>query len=105
MVLVRGTTPTFEIIFNTVDVNDIVVAYLIFKSGTVTVLEKDLSTATVGEKSLTWTLSQEESFLVGKGNLARHVDVVCDWKLSDGTRGRSKVAPCVIELPGKNEVI
>lgn len=104
MVLIRGTTPTFEITFNTVDVNDITVAYLVFKSGTVTVLEKDLTTATVGENSLAWTLSQGESFIVGKG-LARHIDVVCDWKLSDGTRGRSKVVPCVIELPGKNEVI
>ena len=105
MVLVRGTTPSFEITFNTVSVSDIVVAYLVFKSGGKIVLEKDLTTATVGDKTLTWTLSQEESFLVGRSNSVRHVDVVCDWKLSDGTRGRSSVAPCIIELPGKNEVI
>ena len=105
MILIKGTTPSFEVTFNTVDVSDITAAYLVFKSGPEVVLEKNLSTATIGEKTLSWTLTQEESFLVGGSNPTKHIDVVCDWKLSDGTRGRSSVASCIIELPGKNEVI
>lgn len=100
--IVRGTTPTFAITFNTVTVSSINAAYLVFKHGKTAVLTKELADATVGEKSLSWKLTQEECFMIaGKSS----VTVVCDWKLNDGTRGRSDVISCTIEPPGKEEVI
>ena len=105
MIIVRGTTPTFVIKFKTVNVDSITAAYLCFKDKSNVVLEKDISAAIRDQDSLSWKLTQEESFLVGQSNRKRTVDVMCDWKLADGTRGRSEVMMCMIEPPGKEEVI
>ena len=49
-----------------------------------------------------WTLTQEESLqLDAKLNAL----LICDWKLNDGTRGRSQVLDVNVGNPGKNEVI
>lgn len=100
--IIRGTTPTITFTFSEIAVADISTAYLTIRQGCGTVIEKDLSTASVGEDSLTWTLSQTETLLLRSKTPG---EVVCDWKLADGTRGRSKVLQFTAGEPGKNEVI
>ena len=100
--VVRYTTPTFKVTFDTITVSSIAVAYLVFKQGNVKLLELDLESATVGDKYLSWKLTQEQASLF---SCRSTVKVVCDWKLADGTRGRSDELFCSIKPPGKNEVI
>lgn len=101
--IINATTPTIIFNFDTVNVQSIAVAkmYVKAKSGAVLV-ERDLDTATVGEASLSWKLTQAESlrFPIGK-----EVLVVMDWRLADGTRGRSKVGQYLVRAPGRSEVI
>lgn len=101
MVIIRGTTPTFKIKFRDVDVQMIESAYLVIKQEGLRMIEKSLADADVGEWSLSWKLSQEDTL-----KLSNHsVRVTCDWKTMDGTRGRSEEITCAVEHPGKNEVI
>lgn len=102
MELVKGTTPTVTITFPTIDVSLIEVAFLIVKDGENVIIEKPLADATVGEHALLWKLSQRESL---KLNVGREVRMFCDWRLVDGTRGRSNVSEFTITETGKNEVI
>ena len=104
-VLISGTTPTISIKFKTIPVGVIAVAYLVFKVGSRNIFEKSLSEAVVTEEEISWTLSQEESLEIGKLCRSAKVDVVCDWRTTDGTRGRSVVVPFVIERSGKDVVI
>lgn len=100
--IVQYSTPTIIINFPTVDTSAISEAYLVFKCAGATVLEKDLTSATVETKKISWRLTQNEtkSFVVNTS-----VKVCCDWKLSDGTRGRSVETEYWIVETGKNEVI
>ena len=81
--IIRGTTPTLKYTFNSIQVSDIVTAYLSIKSNED--IEKSLADATIGEDYISWTLSQEETLSLGES-----VKVMINWKLSDGTRGASK---------------
>lgn len=101
--IINATTPTIVFNFDVVDVQSIAVAkmYVKAKSGAV-IVERDLDTATVGEKSLSWKLTQAESLTLPIG---REVIVVLDWRLADGTRGRSQVGKYTVGAPGKGEVI
>ena len=101
--IINATTPTIEFSFSTVNVQTIAVANMYIKnlSGTI-LIEKDLSTAVVGQKSLSWKLSQVESLTLPIGS---EISVVLDWRIADGTRGRSKVGRYIVAAPGKGEVI
>lgn len=100
--VIRGTTPTVIFTFTDVDVGEITKAILTLKQDCTTVVEKDLSEATVGENSLSWLLSQEETLALSP---RISVLIVCDWLLSSGIRGRSKEFISKVGNPGKNEVI
>ena len=56
--IVRGTTPTIKYTFKTVDVANIDTAYLTFKYCGNVILERDITTATTGEDSISWVLDQ-----------------------------------------------
>ena len=101
--IINATTPTIKFSFSTVNVATIVVANLYVKnlSGAV-LIEKDLESASVGQKDLSWKLTQQESLLLPIGS---EVSVVLDWRIADGTRGRSKVGRYIVAAPGKGEVI
>lgn len=94
--IIRGTTPTIQFTFKEVDVSDVTTAYL--NIGTI---EKDLSTATVGDDTISWTLSQSET--LGLSGLRTTVQL--NWKTSDGTRGASEAVQVEIAENAKNEVI
>lgn len=101
MPIIRYTTPTLKFTFSEINVADISTAFLIIKQNDRTVLERGLDTATADESSLSWTLTQEET-----GSLCKaETTIVCDWKLLDGTRGRSRVKTEKVINSGKNEVI
>lgn len=101
MAIIRGTTPTIIFTFNEVSVSDITKAYLVIKQGDVSVIQKDISSATVGT-DIRWTLTQEETLsLKRKPNAV----IYCDWKLRDGTRGRSKTQTESVTDSGVDEVI
>lgn len=101
--IIRGTTPTITFSFSTVRPADIAVAYL-----TITglcsnlVIQRELDSATVTSDGISWTLTQEETLLLVVGMM---VQVLCDWRLADGTRGRSKAVTYRVGETAKNEVI
>lgn len=84
--IIIGTTPTVTYTFSTVDVSDIVSSRLtVMQSGSI-IIDKDLDDATVGENSLSYTLTQAETLALGT-NSAR---MMHNYLLSDGTRGASE---------------
>ena len=84
--IIIGTTPTITYTFKVVPVSSITKAVLTVKERGVNIIEKDLSDATVGEDTLSWTLTQEETLQLG----AKTATMMLNWKTSDGTRGASE---------------
>jgi len=84
--IIIGTTPTIKYKFKVVNVSEITVAILTVKERGVNIIEKDLSDATIGEDSLSWTLTQEDTLQLG----AKTATMMLNWKTEDGTRGASE---------------
>ena len=84
--IIIGTTPTITYKFKVVDVSEITKAILTIKERGVIIIELNLSDATIGEDSLSWTLTQEETLLIG----TRTATMMLNWKTEDGTRGASE---------------
>lgn len=101
MAIIRGTTPTVIFTFDTVSVSNITAAYLVIKQGDDVVIKKDISAATVGE-DIRWTLTQQETLSLKR---KPNATIYCDWKLRDGTRGRSRTQTEPIMDSGVDEVI
>ena len=100
--IIRGTTPTITFTFADIDVNNISVAIMTVKQSGEIVIEKTLADASIGEDSLSWKLTQEDSLkLVSKLN----GQLLCDWLLTDGTRGRSNVLQFEVGEPAVNRAI
>ena len=99
--IIRGTTPTIEFTFKTVDVSNISGAVLTIRQNGQIVVEKDKTAASVGESAVSWTLSQEESLSLGIGNCK----IMLNWILADGTRGASDNNSVEILPNHVNEVI
>lgn len=84
--IIIGTTPNIQYTFPTVNPSDIATAVVtIMKDGAI-VLEKDLSTATVGDSTLTWPLSQSETLALGTGK----AQIMLNYVLSNGKRCASR---------------
>ena len=84
--IIIGTTPTITYKFKVVDVSEITVAILTIKERGVNIIELNLSDATIGEDSLSWTLTQEETLQIG----VKTCTMMLNWKTEDGTRGASE---------------
>lgn len=84
--IIIGTTPTITYTLKIVPVNSIVKAVLTVKERGVNIIEKDLTDATVGDDTLSWTLTQEETLQLG----TKTATMMLNWKTEDGTRGASK---------------
>lgn len=100
--IIRGTTPTLEFTYRDITVSDITTAILTLSQSGQIVIEKDLTSATVGEDTISWELTQEETLSL---NGAKNVKVICDWVLASGVRGRSNILIADVGEPGKDEVI
>lgn len=85
--IIRGTTPTIQFTFAHVTVSNIGTAIFTIKQAGVIKVEKELNEATVGQKTLSWTLTQAESLSLEYG----YCTVMINWLLADGTRGASKL--------------
>lgn len=84
--VVVGTTPAFKFIFKTINPGEIGTAILTVKDRTGDIIiEKDLTTATVGGDYISWTLSQEDTLLIGENT----VKVMMNWVTRYGVRGAS----------------
>lgn len=104
MVIWRGTTPTIQVVFKTVDPASITNAKLTFYTEHGAVIEKDLSTAEVGSTSISWTLTQQETLdIQSSGRLPLYV--LCNWLTSGGTRGVSVNDTVKFEKNPVNEVM
>ena len=99
--IIRATTPTFRYTFRVVKVSDITAAYLTVKYGCVTLFEKALAEATVGENYLEWTFTQQETLQMA----GLKIEAQLNWKLADGTRGASRKSVVSISSNLKEEVI
>lgn len=87
--LMRGSTPTITMTYKTVDVSAIVEAWLTIKqNASGTTINKELAAATVGENSLSWTLTQVETLQI---KTSGNVQIQCRYLLRDGTSGGSAV--------------
>lgn len=85
--IIRGTDSDIKITFKTVDPATITTAYLTIDQGDETVLEKDLSEATVGDGCLIWTLSQAETLSL---SVSEDVSIQCRYKVNGTKAGATK---------------
>lgn len=100
--IIRGTTPTIQYYFSTVNPSLLEIAILkLSQSGNV-IIQKGLDSANISGKSISWTFSQEETLLLNEN---RVLNVTLDWLLNDGTRGAAKKAILDVTSSGTNEVI
>lgn len=84
--IIIGTTPTITYTFKIVKPAEIRIALLTIISSSKTILiEKTLDNATIGENSLSWTLTQEETLSLG----TKGAKMMLNWVTADGKRGAS----------------
>lgn len=88
--VIRGTTPTFRFTYDNVNVSAIVVAYLTIQYGSDIIIEKELKDAVIGEKTLSWKLTQAETLKLGQLS-CKVVLVQCRFRLNDGSAGASDI--------------
>ena len=79
--LIRGTTPTIRYTFNLVNVSDITAAYLTLKPDGGATIERDLTTAVIGENTLEWQLTQEETLQL---KAVKEVSIQLRYKTTSG---------------------
>lgn len=100
--IIRGTTPVVKFNFSDITVSEIVDARLVVRQASKNLIERDITSAAVEQAAVSWTLTQKETLGLASN---RAVTIVCDWKLENGTRGRSNELQASVEEPGINEEI
>ena len=98
--IVIGTTPTITYTFTDINTSEIDTAIFTIKKQSNIVLEKDLTTATIKDYSISWTLSQEDTLSIGAGN----AELLLNW-VANGTRGVSRKEFVTFTRNHKNEVL
>ncbi len=99
--IIIGTTPTIIYTFKAVSPSDLSKAILTIKCAGQIILEKTLADAVVGENSLSWTLTQQETLDIG----TRSGKMMLNWLINSGTRGASEETVIVGVTNHKREVI
>lgn len=99
--IIIGTTPTITYKFKIVSPADLTKAILTIKCNGQVILEKTLADATVGEDSLSWTLTQQETLSIG----TRSGKMMLNWLTNSGTRGASAETVITGVTNHKREVI
>lgn len=84
--IIIGTTPTITYKFKIVSPSDFRDCILTIKSNSQIILEKALADATIGEDSLSWTLTQQETLNIG----TRSGKMMLNWLTHSGKRGASE---------------
>ena len=83
--IIRGTTPTIMYTFDKVAISDLTDAIFTIKMGNAIKIEKDMTEAVAGTKTLSWTLTQEECLTLS----GMTVSLMCNWLTAAGLRGAS----------------
>ena len=99
--IIIGTTPTITYKFKIVSPSDFRDCILTIKSNGQIILEKTLSDATVGEDSVSWTLTQEETLALG----TKTAKMMINGITYTGKRGASEETIIVGATNHKSEVI
>lgn len=99
--IIIGTTPTITYKFSIVSPADFRAAILTIKCNGQLILEKNLADASVGEDTLSWTLTQEETLALG----TRSCKMMLNWVTADGIRGASAETVIIGTNNHKREVI
>ena len=99
--IIIGTTPTITYNFKVVSPADLTKAILTIKCAGQIILEKTLADATIGENSLSWTLTQQETLDIG----TRSGKMMLNWLTNSGTRGASAETHIMGATNHKREVI
>ena len=84
--IIIGTTPTITYKFKIVSPTELEKAILTIKIAGQVILEKALADAVVGEDSLSWTLTQQETLNIG----TRSCKMMLNWVTHSGKRGASE---------------
>ena len=84
--IIIGTTPTITYKFSIVSPADFRTAILTIKNQSEIIIEKTLADAVAGEDSLSWTLTQQETLLIG----TRSCKMMLNWVTHSGKRGASE---------------
>lgn len=84
--IIIGTTPTITYKFKIVSPTELEKAILTIKIAGQVILEKTLVDASVGEDTLSWTLTQEETLSIG----TRSGKMMLNWLTHSGKRGASE---------------
>ena len=84
--IIIGTTPTITYKFKIVSPADFSTAILTIKCNGQLILEKNLADASMGENTLSWTLTQEETLAIG----TRIAKMMLNWVTHSGKRGASE---------------
>ena len=89
-ILQRGTTPTITMTYRAIDLSMITEAWMSIRQqgGAQCIVDRDLNSATVGENTLSWTLTQEETLRLLP---LWSAEIQCRYLLSDGTAGASPI--------------
>ena len=85
-VIVIGTTPTFIYTFKTISPSDITTAIFTVKSMGQIVIRKTFADAEIGEDTMSFTLSQEETLSIG----THAATAMLNWVTEEGKRGIGK---------------
>ena len=99
--IIIGTTPTIIYKFKIVSPADLTKAILTIKCAGQIILEKTLVDAVVGENSLSWTLTQQETLNIS----TRSGKMMLNWLTNSGTRGASAETAIMGVTNHKREVI
>ena len=103
-IVYAGTTPTVTIKFKKINVStDLDQMIMNVKQCRTPVIERDLTTATIDteENSVSWVLTQEETF---KLRLDMEATFGADWFLRDGTVGTTKIGTYMVQPRRKRKV-
>jgi hypothetical protein len=99
--IIIGTTPTITYTFKVVSPADLTKVILTIKCAGRVILEKTLADAVVGENSLSWILTQQETLALG----TRTAKMMLNWLTNSGTRGASAETAIIGVTNHKREVI
>ena len=100
-IIVIGTTPTITYTFKTVSPSDFRVADLTVKVAGQILIERNIDTATIKDTEIEWTLTQEETLLIG----TRSGKIMLNWVTNSGTRGVGETKSFVGGDNHKREVL
>ena len=101
--IIRGSTPVIKFTFSNVNPANISKAQLTIKDMDKNVIVTDTqANMTTGTDFVSWTLTQTQTLALP---VDEDVAVMCDWLLTDGTRGRSNIVRYTVGDTGKNEAM